>query len=74
MIHQFSRTELMLGRDGMERLYKARVAIFGFGGVGGHCVDAMARSGIGEFDLIDNADVELTNLNRQLVYGQHNIR
>ena len=67
MIHQFSRTEVMLGRDGMKRLYNARVAVFGIGGVGGHCVDALVRSGIGEFDLIDNDDVELTNLNRQLV-------
>ena len=58
MIHQFSRTELMIGRE---------VAIFGIGGVGGHCVDALARSGVGEFDLIDNDEVELTNLNRQLV-------
>lgn len=67
MIHEFSRTELLLGKEGMERLYSARVAIFGIGGVGGHCVEALARSGIGEFDLIDNDDVSLTNLNRQLV-------
>lgn len=73
MIHQFSRTELMLGRDGMERLYQARVAIFGIGGVGGHCVDALARSGIGEFDLIDRDEVELTNLNRQLVADHQTI-
>lgn len=61
----------MLGRAGMERLYRARVAIFGIGGVGGHCVDALARSGIGEFDLIDRDEVELSNLNRQLV-ADHN--
>lgn len=67
MIHEFSRTELLLGKEGMERLYNARVAIFGIGGVGGHCVEALARSGISEFDLIDNDDVSLTNLNRQLV-------
>ena len=67
MIHQFSRTELLLGKEAMERLYKARVAVFGIGGVGGHCVEALARSGIGEFDLIDNDEVALTNLNRQLV-------
>ena len=67
MIHQFSRTELLLGKEGMERLKKARVAVFGIGGVGGHCVEALARSGIGEFDLIDNDEVALTNLNRQLV-------
>lgn len=67
MMHQFSRTELLVGKEGMERLYNARVAVFGIGGVGGHCVDALARSGVGVFDLIDNDDVELTNLNRQLV-------
>lgn len=71
MIHQFSRTELMIGRGGLEKLQNARVAIFGIGGVGGHCVDALARSGVGEFDLIDNDEVELTNLNRQLV-ADHN--
>lgn len=66
MIHQFSRTELLLGKEGMQRLSQARVAIFGIGGVGGHCVEALARSGIGEFDLIDQDEVSLTNLNRQL--------
>lgn len=73
MIHQFSRTELLLGKEGMERLKKARVAVFGIGGVGGHCVEALARSGIGEFDLIDNDEVALTNLNRQLVALQETI-
>ncbi|MDO4554169.1 MAG: tRNA threonylcarbamoyladenosine dehydratase [Lachnospiraceae bacterium] len=73
MIHQFSRTELLLGKEGMERLYKSRVAVFGIGGVGGHCVDALARSGIGEFDLIDNDEVTLTNLNRQLVADHETI-
>lgn len=67
MIHQFSRTELLLGKEGMKRLSQARVAIFGIGGVGGHCVDALARSGVGEFDLIDRDEVSLTNINRQLV-------
>lgn len=66
MLNQFSRTELLLGKDGMERLYHARVAVFGIGGVGGYTVEALARSGVGAFDLIDDDKVCLTNLNRQL--------
>ena len=67
MLNQFSRTELLLGRDAMERLFKARVAVFGIGGVGGYAVEALARSGIGTLDLIDNDRVCLTNLNRQII-------
>ena len=67
MINQFSRTELMFGREGMEKLAKSRVAVFGVGGVGGHTVEALARSGIGNLDLIDNDTVALTNLNRQII-------
>lgn len=67
MLDQFSRTELLLGRSGMERLAKARVAVFGLGGVGGHTVEALARSGIGALDLVDNDRISLTNLNRQLL-------
>lgn len=54
MLNSFSRTELLLGRDAMERLSKARVAIFGIGGVGGYAVEALARSGVGTLDLIDD--------------------
>ena len=54
MIHQFSRTELLLGKEGMERLKKARVAVFGIGGVGGYVVEALVRSGVGAIDLIDD--------------------
>lgn len=62
-----SRTEILLGREGVERLKKARVAVFGIGGVGGHAVEALARSGIGALDLVDHDTVSLTNLNRQIV-------
>ena len=67
MQSQFSRTELLLGSDAMERLYQARVAVFGIGGVGGYAVEALARSGIGTLDLFDHDTVSLTNLNRQII-------
>lgn len=66
MLNQFSRTELLLGKDAMEKLAKSRVAVFGIGGVGGYTVEALARSGVGALDLIDDDKVCLTNLNRQL--------
>lgn len=66
MLNQFSRTELLFGKDGMEKLYHARVAVFGIGGVGGYVVEGLVRSGVGEIDLIDDDKVCLTNLNRQL--------
>ncbi len=67
MLDQFSRTELLLGKDAMERLAKCRVAVFGIGGVGGYVCEALARSGVGEFDLIDDDKVCLSNLNRQII-------
>ena len=67
MLNQFSRTQLLFGEDGMERLYHAWVAVFGIGGVGGYTVEALARSGIGTLDLIDDDRVCLTNLNRQIL-------
>lgn len=66
MLTQFSRTELLFGKEAMELLASARVAIFGIGGVGGYTVEALARSGVGTLDLIDDDKVCLTNLNRQL--------
>ena len=66
MLNQFSRTQLLLGQEAMERLAEARVAVFGIGGVGGYAVEALVRSGIGALDLIDDDRVCLTNLNRQL--------
>ena len=61
------RTRLLLGEEAIDKLRKSRVAVFGIGGVGGHCAEALARSGVGSIDLIDNDTVSLTNLNRQLV-------
>lgn len=67
MLNQFSRTELLFGKEAMQILHESRVAVFGIGGVGGYAVEALARSGIGSLDLIDNDTVSLTNLNRQLI-------
>ena len=66
MLDQFSRTKLLLGQEAMDRLAGCRVAVFGVGGVGGYTVEALARSGVGALDLIDDDKVCLTNLNRQL--------
>ena len=66
MLNQFSRTQMLLGPDAMARLAACRVAVFGVGGVGGYAVEALARSGIGALDLIDDDRVSVTNLNRQL--------
>lgn len=67
MLNQFSRTELLLGKEAMEKLQNSRVAVFGIGGVGGYTVEALVRSGVGAIDLIDDDKVCLTNLNRQLI-------
>ena len=67
MDDQYSRTQLLLGRKAMEKLRNSRVAVFGIGGVGGYTVEALARSGIGALDLIDNDTVNLSNLNRQII-------
>ena len=67
MQEQFSRTALLLGDDGVQRLTKARVAVFGIGGVGGYAVEALARSGIGALDLVDHDTVSLSNINRQII-------
>lgn len=64
---QFSRTELLIGEEGIRKLKNARVAVFGVGGVGGYVVEALARSGVGTLDLIDNDTVALTNINRQII-------
>jgi tRNA A37 threonylcarbamoyladenosine dehydratase len=66
MLNQFSRTELLFGKENMELFSKARVAVFGIGGVGGYTVEALARSGIGTLDLIDDDKICLTNINRQI--------
>jgi tRNA A37 threonylcarbamoyladenosine dehydratase len=67
MLNQFSRTELLVGKEAMERLEKSRVAVFGVGGVGGYVCEALVRSGVGSFDLVDDDKVCLTNLNRQII-------
>lgn len=64
---QFSRTELLIGGEALQRLRRARVAVFGVGGVGGYTVEALARSGVGSFDLIDNDAVAPSNINRQII-------
>lgn len=70
MKEQFSRTFLMLGEDNMRRLFDSRVAVFGIGGVGGYVVEALARTGIGALDIIDNDTVCVSNINRQ-IYALH---
>ena len=67
MLNQFFRTELLLGDAAMKKLKNSRVAVFGVGGVGGYTVEALARSGVGALDLIDNDTVSLTNINRQII-------
>ena len=66
MLNQFSRTQLLLGKEGMDALAGAKVAIFGIGGVGGYVVEALARSGVGSFVIVDDDKVCLTNINRQI--------
>ncbi|MBR2310944.1 MAG: tRNA threonylcarbamoyladenosine dehydratase [Oscillospiraceae bacterium] len=66
-MNPFSRTELLLGSDGMDKLKNAKVAVFGLGGVGGYVVEALARSGVGALELIDHDTISITNINRQLL-------
>ena len=70
MLNQFSRTELIIGKEGLEKLSNSRVAVFGIGGVGGFTVEALVRSGVGTLDLIDDDKVCVTNINRQ-IYATH---
>ncbi|MDE7380127.1 MAG: tRNA threonylcarbamoyladenosine dehydratase, partial [Clostridia bacterium] len=67
MQNQFERTELLLGKQAVDKLSKSRVAVFGLGGVGGYVVEALARSGVGTIELIDGDKVNLTNINRQII-------
>ena len=67
MLDQFSRTQLIFGKEAMDKLKGARVAVFGIGGVGGYTVEALARSGVGAIDIIDDDKVCLTNINRQII-------
>lgn len=67
MLNQFSRTQLLIGEAAINKLQKSRVAVFGIGGVGGYVCEALVRSGVGAFDLVDDDKVCLTNLNRQII-------
>ena len=65
-MNRFARTELLIGRRGLERLNKSKIAFFGIGGVGSYVVEALTRAGIGEFIIIDKDDIDITNINRQI--------
>lgn len=78
MLNEFSRLEMLMGEDAVKKLSASRVAVFGVGGVGGYTVEALARSGVGTLDLIDNDLVNLTNINRQIIalhstIGKHKV-
>lgn len=73
MLNQFSRTQLLLGAEGMEKLKNSRVAVFGVGGVGGYVVEGLARSGVGALDIIDDDKVCLTNINRQIIASRKTV-
>ncbi len=67
MVHEFSRTELLIGEEGLAKLRQAVVLVFGVGGVGSHCIEALARCGVGKLILVDNDTISLTNVNRQSI-------
>lgn len=73
LTEQLSRTELLIGKEALDKLQNATVAVFGVGGVGGYVVEALARSGVGSFELIDNDTVSLSNLNRQIIATRNTI-
>ena len=67
MDNQFTRTEMLISEEAVKKLSKSRIAIFGIGGVGGFVIEALARAGVGNLDLIDNDDINITNINRQII-------
>ena len=73
MINEFSRTELLIGKEGLDRLRKATIMVLGVGGVGSHCIEALARSGVGRLVLVDSDKVSETNINRQSIAYQSTI-
>ena len=73
MINEFSRTELLIGKEGLARLKDATVMVLGVGGVGSHCIEALARSGVGTLILVDNDKVSMTNINRQSIAYQSTV-
>lgn len=72
MWEQFSRTELLFGKEAMQKLQRARVAVFGIGGVGGHALEALVRSGVGTLDIVDHDRIALSNVNRQIIATTQN--
>ena len=73
MLNQFSRTEMIFGKEGMSKIFESKIAVFGIGGVGGYAVEALARSGVGRLDLFDDDKICLTNINRQIHATRNNI-
>ena len=73
MLNQFSRTQLLLGADNMDRLSNAKVAVFGIGGAGSYVVEALARCGVGSLTLVDHKDIVQSDINRQLYAGQSTV-
>ena len=73
MDERFARTEMLLGKSAVEKLKNSRVAVFGAGGVGGFCIEALARSGVGAIDIIDGDKVDITNLNRQILATENTV-
>jgi len=67
MLNQFSRTAMILGEEAMDKLASSRIIVFGVGGVGGNCIEALCRTGIGSIDIVDNDTVSITNINRQII-------
>ena len=67
MDNQFSRTEMLIGKEGVEKLKNSRVIVFGLGGVGGYVIEALIRSGLGAIDIVDNDKISITNINRQII-------
>ncbi|MDY6429718.1 MAG: ThiF family adenylyltransferase, partial [Bacilli bacterium] len=73
MLNEFSRLELLIGKDGISKIQGTRIAVFGLGGVGGSAVDALARSGVSSLTIVDNDIVSITNINRQLIANHKSI-
>ena len=73
MSDRFTRTEPVIGREGLEKLWNSRVAVFGIGGVGGFAVEALVRAGVGTIDIVDKDEVDVTNINRQIIATQKTV-
>ena len=73
MSDRFTRTEPVIGKEGLEKLWNSRVAVFGIGGVGGFAVEALVRAGVGTIDIVDKDEVDVTNINRQIIATQKTV-